>query len=328
MDKPANALNVKQLSKKYVLKFLTNDKVGALLILIVMFIILGTVNRTFFSARNLMNLLRYASPYIIVGSGVLAVMMSGGMDMSTGATMGLAGMVAAILNVSGQPIAVCFLAAIAVGALVGMFNGFMVGYVGLQPFISSMGTKLIVSGTTTLICGGFPVNGLTESFTIFGTGKILGIYNPIWIAALICLITWYIINRTTFGRNMAACGGNRNAARVSGINVSRTKFISYIYCGCCAAVAGLVLTARIQSGQANTGSGYELNAIAGVVIGGASMAGGEGTVFGAICGCLVMATMVNGMDMINVNAFWQNIAQGIVIVIAVALDIFRKARRD
>lgn len=313
---------------KTITKVLSSDRVGALLILVVMFIALGCASKSFFTSRNLLNLFRYASPYIIVGSGVLAAMMAGGMDMSVGATMGLAGMVTAICNVFGKPIVICILAGVAVGALVGAFNGFLVGYIGLQPFISSMGTKLIVTGTTTLICGGFPVNGLTKEFTILGTGNILGIYTPIWIAALVCLITWYIISKTTFGRNMAACGGNRNAAKVSGINVSKTKIISYIYCGCCAAVAGIVLTARVQSGQANTGNGYELNAIAGVVIGGASMAGGEGTVFGCICGCLVMATMVNGLDMIGVDAFWQGIAQGIVIVIAVAMDILRRKRSN
>ncbi len=312
---------------KAIVRFLTNDKIGALLILVVMFIILTIMSRNFMTLRNILNLFRYSSPYIICGCGVLAVLMSGGMDMSTGATMGLAGMIVAQNLVAGRPIWLCILMGMAVGAVIGAFNGFMVGYIGLQPFISSMGTKMAVTGITTLICGGFPVNGLPEEFTIIGSGNILGVHTPIWVAAVICLISWYVITQTTFGRKMAACGGNRVAAKVSGINVSKTKWLSYIFCGVCSAIAGIVLTARIKSGQANTGTGYEMNAIAGTVIGGASMAGGEGTVFGCICGCLVMATMVNGMDMVGVNAYWQSIAQGLIIILAVALDILRKKVR-
>lgn len=313
--------------KALAVKFLTNEKIGAMLILIAMFLYLGSVSDAFFTSTNLLNLFRFAAPYMVVGCGVLAVLMAGGMDMSTGSTMGLAGMVTALNLTNGQPVWLSILLGLLVGALVGAINGFLVGYVGLQPFISTMGTKLAVSGITTLLCGGFPVNGLPDSFNLIGSGRILGVYNPIWISLLVAIIMAYIIGQTTFGRQMAAVGGNANAAKVSGISVAKTKMFSYMLCGVCAAMAGIIITARVKSGQASTGYGYEMTAIAGVVIGGASMKGGSGTVFGCVCGSLVMATMVNGMDMVGVNAYWQDVAQGLIIVIAVALDVLRKKVR-
>ena len=305
-------------------KFVRSDSTGALIILAVMFLLMTFTTESFFTKNNLFNLLRYSSFYVMLSLGVLVVLMAGAMDMSTGSTMGLAGIIAAMMAKESTPVVWILLVGVAIGIAIGTFNGFLVGYLGFQPFIASMGTKIMIRGVILVSSGGYPINGLNENFNWLGVSYIFGIPTPIIITAGICLVTWYMLNKTTLGRNMAATGGNRQAALVCGINIKRTKQIAYMYCGALAAISGMIMTARISSGQLSTGDGFEMDAIAGAVIGGASMAGGMGTVFGAICGTLVMSTLKNGMDLLHMNAYWQQIAQGAIIIIAVSMDIMRR----
>lgn len=292
-------------------RILTNETIGAALIWILMLIILTIAAENFLSLRNFLNLFRFASFYMITGMGVFTVLMAGAMDMSVGSNMMLSGYVAAMIaQGSGNPV-LAVIVGLIVGMAVGAFNGFLVSVLGFQSFIASMGTKMIVTGTGLVISGGYPVNQLNESFVEIGAGSFLGIYLPIYIAIVIVVITWYILTQTVLGRSMAAIGGNKQAAKISGISVKTTQWLAYVYCGACATLSGVVLTARIRAGQLNTGTGYELDCIA-------------GTVIGAVFGTLVIATMKNGMDMLGINAYWQQIAQGLVIIIAVLLDIMRK----
>lgn len=306
---------------------LTDERTGAALILIVVVLVLSIATDKFLTYRNLTNLLRYASFYIMVAVGVLVLFRSGEMDLSLGATMGMAGILGAMLAQRNYPLPIILLAALAVGAVIGMFNGYLVGYWGFPAFIATLGSKQVVRGLITVITGGYPVNGLSESFQKLGTGGFLNVPIPIYIAILMMLITAYVLNKTVFGRHVCATGGNRQAAMVSGINVRRIKLLAYVYAGCCAAIAGLILTARITSGQVNTGDGFELDAIAGAIIGGASMDGSGGGVFGVLCGVLVIYAVKNGMTLLAVNAYWQQVAQGAIIIIAIFLDIIRKKQR-
>jgi len=312
---------------KLAFKLLTDEHTGAALILAVVVIILTLATDNFLTYRNLMNLLRYASFYVMVAVGVLVLFRSGEMDLSLGATMGMAGILAAMLAQQNYPLIVILLVTLAVGAVIGLCNGYLVGFWGFPAFIATLGSKQVVRGLITVITGGYPVNGLSEAFQNIGAGSLLGIPIPIYIAILMMIITAYVLNKTVFGRHVCATGGNVQAARVSGISTRRIKLLAYMYAGCCAAIAGVVLTARITSGQVNTGDGFELDAIAGAIIGGASMDGSGGGVSGVLCGVLVIYAVKNGMTLLAVNAYWQQVAQGAIIIIAIFLDIVRKKQR-
>ena len=307
---------------------LTNESIGAFLIWLCIVLILSVwKGDTFLTMRNAMNLGRYASFYVMVGLGVLMIFMSGGMDMSLGATMGMAGIVTAWLSKTGLPLPVVILAAIGVGLAIGGFNGYIIGYLQFPAFSATLGSKQLVRGIINIVTKGYPINELGESFVKMGTGSLLGIPTPIWIAGLIAVITWYTLNQTVFGRRVAATGGNEQAARVSGINTRRTRMLAYMYGGALAGIAGMVLTARMSVGQTATGEGFELEAIAGAIIGGASAEGGKGTVIGTIFGIMVIYTVKNGMSLLSINAYWQMAVQGAIILLAVFLDIMRRRQK-
>ena len=309
-------------------KVLTNESIGALLIWFVIVIVLSCVSGdTFLTLRNFTNLSRFTSFYVMVGLGVLMVFMGGNMDMSLGATMGMAGIVTAYLSKCGLPLPVIILAAVVVGVIIGGFNGYLIGYWQFPCFIATLGSKQLVRGLINVMTKGYPINELGESYVNMGTGSTLGIPNPVWITVILGMITWYVLNKTVFGRHLAATGGNDQAAIVSGINTRRIRMLSYIYAGVFAAIAGMVLTARMSVAQTATGEGFELEAIAGAIIGGASAAGGQGTVMGTIFGIMVIYTVKNGMSLLSVNAYWQMAVQGAVVLLAIFLDILRKRKK-
>ena len=312
-------------AKSFLRMLLTNDSAGAVLIWLVIAVILIIVTGdTFLTTRNFTNLSRYMSFYIMVGLGVLMIFMSGGMDMSLGATMGMSGIVTAYLSKTGLPLIVVILAGIAVGLLIGGFNGYIIGYLRFPAFIATLGCQQLVRGLINVITRGYPINELGESFVTMGTGYFLKIPIPVWITILIGLVTWYTLNKTVFGRRLAATGGNEQAAMVSGINTRKHRMMAYMYGGALAGIAGMVLTARMSVAQTSTGTGFELEAIAGAIIGGASAEGGKGTVMGTVFGIMVVYTLKNGMSLLSVNAYWQSAMQGAIVLLAVFLDIIRK----
>lgn len=321
--------NNKSIQKGFSLKrLLVNESMGALLIWAVIAIVLICVTGdTFLTLRNFINLSRFTSFYIMVGLGVLMVFMGGNMDMSLGATMGMAGIVTAYLSKQNLPLIVVILAAVAVGLIIGGFNGYLIGYWGFPCFIATLGSKQLVRGLINVLTKGYPINELGDSYVEMGTGSTLGIPNPVWITVLLGFVTWYVLNKTVFGRHLAATGGNDQAAIVSGINTKRIRMLSYMYAGVFAAIAGMVLTARMSVAQTSTGEGFELEAIAGAIIGGASAAGGQGTVMGTVFGIMVIYTVKNGMSLLSVNAYWQMAVQGAVVLLAIFLDILRKRKK-
>ena len=308
---------------KKLLKILLSDKYGALIIVILFAIILTVSTSTFLTFGNITSLLRQSSFYIIVVLGVLLVFMGGGIDLSVGGIMCLAGLGSAALAKNEMPLILIIIVAIAIGAFIGAVNGILIGYLGMPAFIESLGMSILLGGLALIITRGYPINGLSTKFTKMGTGYFLEIPIPIWIAALMIVFVWFILNKTKYGRHLTATGGNEQAAVVSGINVKKTRFFSYVLCGILSAISGMVLCARFSSGLLRQKTGYEMNAIAAAVIGGASMLGGAGTVFGCTCGALVLTVLTNGMDLLSINGYWQNFAQGLIIILAVLLDVAR-----
>ncbi|MCF0230377.1 MAG: ABC transporter permease [Parasporobacterium sp.] len=321
--------NKKDFSMK-IRKFLANDKVGAILIVVVMCLFLIITTEHFLTGRNIMTLLKQSSFYMIVVMGVLCVFMGGGMDLSTGATMCMSAIMTAMLarEELNLPIIVIILAAIVVGLVIGFINGFLIGYLNLPAFIETLGMSILLGGATLVITEGYSVNGLSEAFCNMGIGKILDIPIPVIVAVVMCIIMWFVLKKTRYGRHLAATGGNEQAAIVSGINTKRVKMFSYMLCSVFASIGGMLLCARFQSGQLSIGAGYELNAISAAVIGGASMTGGAGSVIGCVFGTFVLTILTNGLDILHVNAYWQNVVQGIVIIFAVLLDVIRHKIKD
>jgi ribose transport system permease protein len=298
-----------------------------ILILIVLFVALSLASNTFFTARNLSNLLRQTSINGIVALGMTFVIVSGGIDLSVGAVVGLSGMIAALLMSQGVDIWVSIGVALAASALVGAINGVVIFRGKVPPFIATLGSMTVVRGIIMLISGAAMVAGLPKSFTDFSQADLFGIPSMVVVWLVIALIAWIIMRWTVFGRNTYTIGSNAEAARLSGISVGRTTIGVYALGALFAGIAGILFTSRIANGVPTAGQGYELDAIAAAVIGGASLSGAEGSVFGTIIGAIIMQLLRNGGNLLGVNPFILEIIIGGLIVVTVLLDQRNKAGR-
>jgi inositol transport system permease protein len=308
------------------------NKYGIFLVFIAMLIVASILSPAFLSKTNLINVVRQMSVVGLIALGVTGVIVSAGIDLSSGSVVGLSAVVAASLSQLPDypaafykglqvPLFVAILAACGAGALVGLINGSLVARTRIPPFIATLGTLTAIRGAALLYTGGRPISDLTDGYNFIGQGDLLGIPVPILILVFMALVTHVLYSQTKFGKYVYAIGGNEQAARVSGINVGKYKMLMYVYAGFLAGLAGLVVSARIGSGQPGLGQGYELDAIAAAVIGGASLsAGGIGTVAGTIVGALIIGVLNNILDLTNVSAYWQQIIKGGIIVGAVILD--------
>lgn len=307
---------------------------GILLVVVVMMIILTAIRPDVFpTALNLTNILKQNAALALLALGMLVVIVTGGIDLSVGSVMALAMVTIAIASQAGVPWPVCLLIGPAVGIAVGWINGVGLTWLKLpHPFIMTLATLNVARGLTYLITGGAPVSGLQPEVRYLGIKYWdLGIFQPpaglpasLIVVAVCAVGLWFFLTRTSTGRHIYAIGGNPHAARVSGVNVDRVLVISYMICGFFAGLAGLLLAGRTDSGFPNAGIGIELDAIAAVIIGGASFFGGRGTVLGVLAGVLIMGLLRNGLNINNVSAFWQMILIGFVIIIAVYLDVLRR----
>ena len=308
------------------------SKYGIFLVFIAMLVVASFLSPAFLSKTNLINVVRQMSVVGLIALGVTGVIVSAGIDLSSGSVVGLSAVVAASLSQLPDypaafykglqvPLFVAILAACGAGALVGLINGSLVARTRIPPFIATLGTLTAIRGAALLYTGGRPISDLTDGYNFIGQGDLFGIPVPILILVLMALVTHVLYSQTKFGKYVYAIGGNEQAARVSGINVGKYKMLMYVYAGFLAGLAGLVVSARIGSGQPGLGQGYELDAIAAAVIGGASLsAGGIGTVAGTIVGALIIGVLNNILDLTNVSAYWQQIIKGCIIVGAVILD--------
>jgi inositol transport system permease protein len=281
----------------------------------------------FLTPQNAINVLRQISINAILAVGVTYVILTGGIDLSLGSVVALTGVLAATFaHPDTYPLAVPIAVGILGGVVIGVLNGLIITRFRVAPFIATLGMMTIARGGALILSGGRPVSNLSASFNFVGNGSVLRIPIPILILAGVFLVSQSILRRTTFGRYIYAVGGNEEAARASGINTHRIKTASYAICAGLAGLAGIVQASRITTGQPNAGISYELDAIAAVVIGGTSLSGGIGSVTGTLLGALLIGTLNNGLDLLNVSSYYQQVVKGLIIIGAVILDRRKRLR--
>lgn len=298
------------------------DQYGMLLILVILVILISVIKPNFLSVINLTNIVRQISFISLIALGSTVIIIIRGIDLSPGSILAVASVVAASMAHPNQyPIIVPVLAGLAAGTLCGFVNGFITARSGIPPFIVTLGMYTAARGAAMLYTDGKPIGDFSAQYIWLGAGKVLGIPVPIILLLIMAVLTYLVLNNTKFGRHIYALGGNEQAAIISGVSVNKIKIIVYTYGGFLAALAGISLSARIQSGQPGLGVGYELDAIAAAVIGGTSLSsGGIGTVQGTIIGALIIGVINNGMDLMNINSYWQSVVKGAIIIVAVILD--------
>jgi len=275
---------------------------------------------TFLNYSNITQVLRAVSFIAIMAVGQAVVIISGGIDLSPGSVLGLAGVVTAIGYNRSLPGVVPILAGLGVGVLAGGSSGWLITKAKLPPFIATLGMLSVARGLAYAITGGETIRNLPENFLFVGQGAVMGIPIPIWIMLIFAVLVAQFLSRTMWGRYAFAIGGNEEAARLSGIAVGRMKMIFYTLSGFSAALAGVLYVSRFGVGQSTAGLGYELDVIAAAVIGGVSLSGGRGNITGVILGSILMGILRNGLVLLNVSAYWQQVAIGLVIILAVILD--------
>ncbi len=294
-------------------------------ILIVLFLFFGVKSPVFLKVDTLMKLLKQASIYGIIANGMTFVITSSGIDLSVGSVVGLSGIVVSMCMVSGIPVILSILIAIGASILVGLFNGVLVHNAKVPPFIATMASMTVVRNVILLMTGAKTISNLPQSFTSFASGSVFGIPNMFLTWLVIIFLGIFITGRTVFGRNIYAYGSNKESARLSGINISTTVYGVYIFSSIVCGIAGILMAARLGNGVPTSGVGYELDAIAASVVGGASLDGGEGSVIGTVLGAMIMATLRQGGTLLGINSFIMEIIIGSLIAIAVVIDKMRKS---
>ena len=293
---------------------------GTLFGLILIFVVFSSLSPVFLTAPNLLNILQQSSINACIALGMTLVIVTGGIDLSVGPIAALAAVISASLMVSGVPIPVAILAALGVGALCGLFNGVLVAYAGLQPFIVTLGGLSLYRALSLIYAGGNPVFGIPPEFRALTNGDIMGVPTPVVIVAILALLCWIVLNKTPLGEYLMAVGGNQEAARIAGVPVARTKISAFVISGVLASIAALILVGRLGAAEPTLGNLWELDAIAAAAIGGASLMGGKGSIVGTILGAIILGSLRNGLTLMNVQAFYQLLATGIIIIAAMLID--------
>jgi ribose transport system permease protein len=281
---------------------------------------LSLLSPYFLSTANLLNVLRQVSINAILALGMTVVILKGGIDLSVGSLLALAGALAAGFALSSLPPPLAMGLGVGIAVALGTLQGLLVAYAGLPPFIVTLAGLTAFRGLTLVYTDGRPITGLPDPFLFLGNGTLLGIPVPVMVMLSFLLLTHLLLQNTALGRYLYAIGGNEEAARLSGVPVARIKVFAYAYSGLAAGLAALVLTGRLNSAQPTAGTGFELDAIAAAVVGGTSLVGGRGTAWGTFLGALIIGVLNNGMNLLNVSSFYQLIAKGAVIVLALLVD--------
>lgn len=302
------------------------SKYKSLIGLVLLCIVITIVTPNFLSISNITNVFTQVSVNAIIAIGMTFVILTGGIDLSVGSTLAISGAVGASIVKSTGNVFLAIIVAAVIGIAVGLINGLLVSKGKLQAFIVTLATMTIFRGATLVFTDGNPISKLPEAFVKIGNGKLGFMPIPVIITIIIAIIAVYALSQTRFGRYLYALGGNEDASRLSGINTDKIKTLVYVVSGFASAIAGVIITSRIGSASPNAGTGFELDAIAAVVIGGTSLAGGEGTITGTLIGALIIGVLNNGLNLMNVSPFYQSIVKGLVILIAVLLD--KKSRKN
>ncbi|SDN10222.1 ribose transport system permease protein [Fictibacillus solisalsi] len=298
------------------------QKLGPLIGLAIILIVLSILSPQFFTLANILNVLRQVSINALIAFGLTFVILTGGIDLSVGSMLALSGAITAGLMAGGTDPILAMLVGLAAGAVMGAINGLIITKGKVAPFIATLATMTVFRGLTLVYTDGKPITGLSDdmSFVLMGRGYFAGIPIPvIWMLASFAVL-WFLLKKTTFGRRTYAIGGNEEASLLSGIKVDRIKVMIYSLTGLLSAFAGIILTSRLNSAQPTAGTAYELDAIAAVVLGGTSLSGGRGWIFGTLVGALIIGVLNNGLNLLNVSSFYQQVVKGGVILLAVLLD--------
>lgn len=295
-------------------------KYGIWMILIGMMILMTCLSENFLSTKNILNLVRQVSFISIIGFGSAFILICGGLDLSPGAVVAVTSVVSASFGRGEHPTVLAILIGLCVGLAAGTINGIFVTKLKVPPFIATLGMMTSAKGIAMLYTDGNSVNGLTDSYRIWGAGKLLGIPIPIIIMLVLAVIMYILLEHTPYGRHVVAVGDNEQAAKISGIKTERIMLSVYIIGGVLASVASILMSGRIASGQPLLGEGYEMDAISAAVVGGVSLKGGVGSIWGVVCGALIIGIINNGMNLLGVSSYWQQVVKGIIIVLAIVLD--------
>ncbi len=311
-------------------------KYGIVVIFLGLCLVLSMVSPAFRTVRNLTNVVRQVSAIGLISIGVTFCIICGGIDLSTGSVVGLISVVCASMAQDqfnpDQPISIvmplvlAFVIALASGALVGFVNGAITAYGGIPPFIATLGMMTVARGLAELYSGGRPIGRLKDGIIFIGSGSLIGIPIPILVYLLIAVFSWLLLSQSRFGKHITAIGCNIQAARICGIKINRALVQVYAYCGFLVAIAAIIITGRTAGGNPAYGLGYELDAIAATVIGGTSLSGGIGSIPLCVVGALIIGVINNGMDLLRINPYWQQIVKGTIIVVAVLIDARRQKK--
>ncbi|EOB3572769.1 ribose ABC transporter permease [Vibrio vulnificus] len=296
----------------------------SLIALLFLIVVVSFLNPNFFTVDNILNILRQTSVNAIIAVGMTLVILTAGIDLSVGSVLALCGAFAASLVAMEVPVLIAVPTALLAGAALGAISGVIIAKGKVQAFIATLVTMTLLRGVTMVYTDGRPIStGFTDTadaFAWFGTGYTLGIPVPVWLMVIVFAAAWYLLNHTRFGRYVYALGGNESATRLSGINVDKVKIGVYAICGLLAALAGIIVTSRLSSAQPTAGMGYELDAIAAVVLGGTSLMGGKGRIMGTLIGALIIGFLNNALNLLDVSSYYQMIAKAAVILLAVMVD--------
>lgn len=295
-------------------------KYGVYMALLLLFIIMSIASSSFLTVTNLFNILKQNAVYGVLAVGMTFVIVTGGIDLSVGAIVAMSACFATKLAQGDAPVIAAILVGILAGVACGAFSGFFIAYAGIPAFIATLASCTMARGIVFVFTDGRPITGVSDGYKYIGRGS----WGPVPVMVVIYIIFLiagaFLLKYTKYGRHVFAIGGNKRAALVSGVNVKLTEFMAYVICGFCAAFAGIMLSSRIQTGQPAGGEGYELDAITAAVIGGASLSGGKGSVFGSFIGILVVGILTNGLDLMGVSSYYQQIIKGAIILLAVLAD--------
>lgn len=342
MSNPALSTGEHHLStdeKKVLIKSIIS-KYGIYFVFLGLVLFMSIMHPAFLTVNNILNIIRQVTSIGLIALGVTIIIITRGIDLSSGSVLALVSVIAASLAQNPDwaarmypalpmlPVVVPIVVGLAIGALCGGINGFFVAKTGIPPFIATLGMMIVARGAAMIYSDGRPVSSLTPEYNFIGQGEIFGIPFPVILFAIMAVLCYILLNHTRFGKYVYAIGGNEQAAHVSGINVSKYKILVYILGGAMSALAALVLSARISSGQPGLGNMFELDAIAAATIGGVSHSGGIGTIQGTVVGALIIGVLNNGLDLLNVSAYWQMVIKGVIIVAAVAFDMRKNARKS
>nr|WP_282185720.1 ribose ABC transporter permease [Streptococcus mitis] len=298
--------------------------------LIILMAVITIINSNFLTANNLLNLLLQVTSNALIAFGMTFVILTGGIDLSVGSILALSSALTAGLLGSGMPVTLAILISLILGCILGMMNGLLISYGKLAPFIVTLATMTIFRGATLVYTNGNPITkGLSDTFLFqfLGQGYIVGIPFPVIIMFIVFIILYVLLHKTVFGKSVYAIGGNEKAAYISGVKLNKVKIIIYSISGIMASISGLIITSRLSSAQPTAGASYEMDAIAAVVLGGTSLSGGKGRILGTLIGALIIGVLNNGLNIIGVSAFWQQVVKGVVILIAVLIDRFKVVKQ-